>query len=187
MKGVIFNLLETLVTRDHGADAWDDLLDDAALEGAYTSLGNYDDAELERLLACASAKLGRTRDEMLHWFGQQAIPVIAELYPNFFVPHRSARPFIEGVNDIIHAEVRKLYAGAACPHFGIRQTAEDGVALTYRSSRRMCALAHGFIEGAAAYYCETVDVAHIACVTHGAAACEIAIHWREGARRERAA
>lgn len=180
MKGVIFNLLETLVTRDHGADAWDDLLDEAGLAGAYTSLGAYDDAELESLLACAAAKMGCGREDMLRWFGQQAIPLMADLYPDFFVAHRSARPFIEGVNDVIHAEVRKLYAGAACPHFGIRPTTDGGLSLTYRSSRRMCALAHGFIEGAAGYYCETVEIAHQSCVEQGGAACEIAIHWREG-------
>ena len=30
MKGVIFNLLQAAVTEAHGADLWDDLVDDAA-------------------------------------------------------------------------------------------------------------------------------------------------------------
>jgi hypothetical protein len=112
--------------------------------------------------------------------------MLAELYPDFFTPHQSARPFVEGVNDVIHAEVRKLYAGASCPHFGIRETDEGGLSLNYRSSRRMCALAQGFIEGAAGYYCETVEVRHLSCTEDGAPSCEIAIHWREAAG-ERAA
>lgn len=186
MKGIVFNLLESVVTDAHGPDAWDDLLDAAGLDGAYTSLGNYDDAEIEKLVACAAATLNLSREAVLRWFGQQAIPKLAEVYPDFFSPHASSRPFIEGVNDVIHAEVRKLYAGAGCPHFGIRQTADGGVALNYHSSRRMCALAQGFIEGAAAYYCETVDVEHVSCVETGARSCEIAIRWVEGVR-ERAA
>lgn len=186
MKGVVFNLLETVVTRAHGADAWDDLLDSTGLGGAYTSLGNYDDAELELLAGAAAGALGLTRDEVLRWFGQQAIPILAELYPDFFAPHQSSRPFVEGVNDVIHAEVRKLYTGAACPHFGIRHVT-DGIWLEYRSTRRMCALAQGFIEGAANYYCEAVDVEHLSCVTSGAASCEIAIRWVEEALGERAA
>jgi len=186
MKGVVFNLLETVVAEAHGADAWDDLLDAAGVGGVYTSLGNYDDEEMEKLVACAAATLELSRDEVLRWFGRQAIPRLAELYPDFFRPHRSARPFVEGVNDVIHAEVRKLYTGAHCPHFGIRQTA-GGVSLGYRSSRRMCALAQGFIEGAAAYYCETIEVEHLSCVEHGDAACEIAIRWVEAAARERTA
>lgn len=32
----MFNLLEQLVSRDYGEDTWDDLLDEAGLDGAYT-------------------------------------------------------------------------------------------------------------------------------------------------------
>lgn len=187
MKGVIFNLLESVVVEAHGEDAWDELLDAAGVDGSYTSLGNYDDGQMEKLVACAAAKFGLGRNEVLRWFGQQAIPRLAKLYPDFFSAHHSARAFVESVNDVIHAEVRKLYPGANCPHFGIRQTAGGVVSLDYRSSRRMCALAQGFIEGAAAFYCETVEVEHVSCVEHGSGACEIAIHWTEGGARERAA
>jgi len=45
VKGIIFNVAEEVVTDLYGADAWDSLLASAELEGAYTSLGNYDDAE----------------------------------------------------------------------------------------------------------------------------------------------
>jgi hypothetical protein len=51
MKGVIFQLLEKAVVDEHGADAWDELLADAEVEGVYTSLGNYPDAELIALVA----------------------------------------------------------------------------------------------------------------------------------------
>ena len=58
MKGVVFNLLEEAVTDSFGADTWDDLLDDADLEGAYTSLGNYSDAEIEALVGAAARPAG---------------------------------------------------------------------------------------------------------------------------------
>ena len=57
MKGIVFNLLEDLVVRDHGEDAWDDLLEEAGSDGAYTSLGSYDDAELLALVGAASTAL----------------------------------------------------------------------------------------------------------------------------------
>jgi len=41
MKGIVFNLLEEVVTTHHGSDTWDLLLDTARLDGAYTSLGSY--------------------------------------------------------------------------------------------------------------------------------------------------
>jgi len=39
MKGVAFNMLEEIVSRDHGVDAWDGLLDRAGLhDGSVTDV-----------------------------------------------------------------------------------------------------------------------------------------------------
>ena len=57
MKGIIFNVAEEVVTDLYGADAWDSLLASAELEGAYTSLGNYDDAEIAAIIAAAAVLL----------------------------------------------------------------------------------------------------------------------------------
>ena len=57
MKGVVYNLLEEAVVEKFGADIWDDLLDDAGVAGAYTSLGNYTDEEMIALVDAAAAKL----------------------------------------------------------------------------------------------------------------------------------
>ena len=46
MKGIIFNLLEEVVTQAHGEEVWDQLLDAAQVDGAFTSLGNYPDEDL---------------------------------------------------------------------------------------------------------------------------------------------
>jgi heme-NO-binding protein len=187
MKGVVFNLLEAVVTSNYGADTWDSLLDAAGVGGAYSSLGNYDDAEIEALVAAACRALNLNRGEVLRWFGREAMPVLAEMYPEFFEPHAASRPFVAGVNDVIHAEVRKLYAGAACPHFGIREDDDGAMTMRYQSSRRMCALAVGFIEGAAARWCETIDIEHTACVDRGDHYCELKLRWIEATDCARAA
>ncbi len=54
MKGIIFNLVEEVVRNRYGEDTWDELLDAAGLDGAYTSLGSYPDEELLRLVAAAA-------------------------------------------------------------------------------------------------------------------------------------
>ena len=41
MKGVIFNVAEFTVTDEFGAETWDDLLEAADVDGAYTALGDY--------------------------------------------------------------------------------------------------------------------------------------------------
>jgi hypothetical protein len=177
MKGVVFNLLQQVVTDAYGADAWDDLLDAAGVSGVYTSLGSYSDEELEKLVAAACAKLGLPRGAVLRWFGQEAIPLLAVAYPSFFAGHTTSRTFVEGINDVIHAEVRKLYTGAECPHFNIRELEPGALSMDYKSSRRMCALAQGFVEGAARFYCEDVDFRHTACVEDGAERCLFEIVW----------
>ena len=35
MKGIVFNLLEEVVTREYSADTWDDLLEAAGVNGSY--------------------------------------------------------------------------------------------------------------------------------------------------------
>src|SRR5579875_957776 len=101
MKGIIFQLLEEAVTRRAGADVWDELLAETHLDGAYTSLGKYPDEELRRLVAAASARFGSEPDQVVRWFGQQAISMLAQRYPHFFAPYRSTRSFVLGLNGII--------------------------------------------------------------------------------------
>ena len=58
MKGIIFNLVEEVVTAAYGEDTWDSLLDEAGLDGSYTSLGSYPDEDLFQLVGAASKALG---------------------------------------------------------------------------------------------------------------------------------
>ena len=81
MKGIIFNLVEEVVTDRYGEDTWDLLLDAAGLDGSYTSLGSYPDEELFRLVAAASAALGVPADDVVRQLGEGAIPLLVERFP----------------------------------------------------------------------------------------------------------
>jgi hypothetical protein len=111
VKGVIVNLLEEGVVTAHGDRVWDDLLDAAGLDGVYTSLGSYDDAEMQHLVSAAGDALSMPDDEVLRWFGQQAIPNMVQRWPDYFTAHQHTVPFLRSLNSVIHPEVRKLYAG----------------------------------------------------------------------------
>ncbi len=178
MKGVIFNVLEDCVAQEFSPDVWEDLLDEADLAGAYTSLGNYSDDELDALVAAASEKLGRTRGEVLRWFGERAMPVLKDRYPVLFANYASSRNFVLAVNTIIHPEVRKLYSGANCPHFHFREDDTGSVFMGYGSSRKLCDLAHGFIVGASKLWCEQVAITHHSCMNHGDNKCLMEIQWQ---------
>ncbi|MET0179017.1 MAG: heme NO-binding domain-containing protein [Novosphingobium sp.] len=177
MKGIVFNLLEEAVVNQHGEDAWDNLLDAAGLDGAYTSLGSYPDADILRLVQVAAAALGCSSVDILRWFGRAAMPLLARRYGIFFEPHHSARSFVRSVNDIIHPEVRKLYAGAGCPNFVFADDPDGRLLIGYSSPRQLCHLAHGFVEGAADRFGETVELEHLACMMDGSPTCRMAVRW----------
>ena len=171
MKGIVFNLLEEVVVRQHGEDTWDSFLEAAGLGGSYTSLGSYPDEDMQKLVVAASKALATTPSEVLRWFGREAIPVLEERYRHFFSGHTSTRPFILSVNDIIHPEVRKIYPGADVPVFDFRDAPDGGLLIGYQSARKLCALAQGFVEGAAAYYGEVGHFEHLKCMHMGDPKC----------------
>lgn len=175
MKGVVFNLLEQVVVRKYGEAVWDSLLDATQLSGAYTSLGSYPDAEIEKLVGAASTALNIPPTEVLRWFGRAAMPLLASHYPQLFSQRDTARSFVMSVNSIIHPEVRKLYAGAACPHFHFEETPEGALLMGYNSPRKLCALAHGFIEGAGDHYRQVMQVDHPRCMHKGDSSCVLSI------------
>jgi hypothetical protein len=171
VKGIIFNLLEELVRRDLGEMEWDYVLQDAEVDGAFTSLGSYPDNDLRKLVAAVAKRSGKTPGEALQWFGRQSMPLLASHYPAFFATQSSTRSFILTLNDIIHPEVRKLYPGAGVPVFDFDTSSPDVLTVGYHSARKLCALAHGFIEGAADHYHETVSVEQGKCMHRGDEKC----------------
>ena len=175
MKGIIFNLLEEVVTTHLGEKAWDGILESSGVDGAYTSLGNYPEEEFASLLGALSRQSGKSDREALKWFGQLAMPHLADRYPEFFKAHKGMRSFLMSLNDVIHAEVRKLYPGADVPVFEFESPAgaiaHDTLIMHYRSKRKLCQLAEGFIAGASEQFGEVVTVTQSICMLDGAPEC----------------
>jgi hypothetical protein len=176
LKGIMFDLLEATVSATHGERVWDDLLETTGLTGAYTTLGNYPDRELVALIAAVAAHTGRSEHEALRWFGRTAMPSLAMSYPEFFAGQDDIRTFVVALNDIIHPEVRKLYPGADVPTFGFERSDDGSITLRYGSPRRMCALAEGLIEGAAAQFGQIVSIEQPDCMLRGDELCTIEVH-----------
>ena len=178
MKGVVFNLLEQLVRREFGDAEWDRVRQDANVDAfAFTSTDSYPDAVLRSLVAAVGKLAQKTPGEALQWFGRHAMPLLAEQYPHFFTSQNSARSFVLTLNDIIHPEVRRLYPGAYVPEFDFDTSIPDALTLGYRSPRKLCALAHGFIEGAADHFGEIVVVEQVQCMHRGDAKCVFQIRF----------
>lgn len=179
MKGIIFNLLEEVVRREYGEETWETLLEEAGVDGAYTSLGSYPDEEVMRLVAAASAALKKRPDEIVRWFGRNALPLLASKHPHFFQSHSSTRPFLLTLNDVIHMEVRKLYPGADVPVFDYDNSSADTLLIQYKSARKLCALAEGFIEATAAHYGEELTLDQPECMHRGDSRCVLRVSFKK--------
>jgi hypothetical protein len=164
VKGIVFNLLQQVVTDEYGESTWDAVLDAAGSKGAYTSVGSYPHEELVALVSAAADLLEKDPDDLLRWFGRRAIPHFAERYPQVFAPHRNTKSFVLTLNDVIHPEVRKLFPGADVPTFEFEIPDERTVALSYVSPRKLCSFAEGLVEGAADRFSETVTIEQTQCM-----------------------
>jgi hypothetical protein len=166
VKGIIFNLLQQVVSQEYGEQTWDDLLDDAGLDGVYTAVGTYSHEQLLALVGAASQRLSLPSETIERWFGRAALPLLADRYPVFFEGQSSTREFLLTLNDVIHPEVRKLFPGAYAPSFEFSSDGED-ISMSYRSHRNLCSFAEGLLEGAAAHFGQTVEIDQPQCGRRG--------------------
>ena len=149
MKGVVFTEFLEMVEARFSADVVDDIIDAAQLPhgGAYTAVGTYDHTEMVRLVGALSGRSGLPVAQLLQVFGEHLFGRFVLAYPQFFAGEQDAFGFMAGIEDIIHAEVRKLYPDAELPHFEVEHRDADRLVLLYDSRRHMQDLADGLIRG----------------------------------------
>ena len=170
MKGVIFNVVEEVVTHHLSLATWDHIVTAARVDGAYTSLGTYDDAELDRIVVAAARVLNLSTDEVLRFVGTHAFARLAERVPEVMATMPDWRRVLTDLDQVIHVEVKKLYPAVMVPTFSA-ETVGDEVVLRYGSARRMCALAEGLAVGAGEWFGTALVVDQTECVRTGAPVC----------------
>jgi hypothetical protein len=159
MKGMVFTEFFSLVETAFGDDMLDDIIDDANLpnDGAYTAVGTYDHMELVAMVVALSTRSGMPVPDLVKTFGTYLFGRFVALYPKFFDGVSDSFLFLSGIEDIIHAEVLKLYPDANLPKFDV-QIEGDQLLMTYHSNRHLADLAEGLIIGAAQHFNETFDI-----------------------------
>ena len=174
MTGIIFNLLEEAVTRRFGAGAWAEMLVKVDV-GGYLPFDKYPDDELFRLLGALPVATEMGAEERLRWFGRAAVPLLAARYPLIFAPHQSAESFLLTLNTILHPGGRRPADVEASPLDleVLEVEPPGGLVLGYRSARRLCALAEGFVTGTADHFGEQVLIQQPRCMLHGEERCAL--------------
>ena len=160
MKGVIFTTFNQMIEEKFGLDMWDELIDrvDPPSGGAYTAVDTYDDAELVAMVKELAGITQTPLPDLLFAFGQYAFKPLAASYPGAIRPDMDAKEFLQSVHDVIHVEVKKLYPDAVLPTFTYEDPAPDRLVMIYDSPRKMCPLAQGLVQGAAAHFGVRIEI-----------------------------
>ena len=153
MKGMVFTEFLEMVEAKFSADMVDDIIEDSNLPngGAYTAVGTYDHNELVQMVVALSKRTDIPAPDLVQVFGEHLFGRFNALYPSFFAGVNSALDFLEGIETVIHTEVRKLYPDAQLPQFDCTRS-EDGLKMLYSSPRHFGDLAEGLIKGAVAHF-----------------------------------
>jgi len=174
MKGVLFNVVEDVVTEAFSADVWDEVVEQAGVAGAYTSLGSYPDAELGSVVEATASAAGESVPDTLRLAGHLGFAHLVRRAPHLLDGLDDWRAVLSSLDDIIHPEVRKIYPDADVP--GFEATADgDALLVTYTSKRGLCALADGLVLGCGEWFGTPLAVEHRSCVHSGDDACTMRV------------
>jgi hypothetical protein len=152
MMGMVFTELLDMVESTFSFDTVDAVIARSGTRGTYTSVGNYDDAELFAIVEALSAETGIPTPELLHAYGRHLFHRFYTMYPSFFDIHANAPDFLAGLETHVHTEVRKLYPVARPPLFTLEATANGAYFLEYRSQRGLWKFAHGLLDACFLHY-----------------------------------
>lgn len=129
-----------------------------ASRGIYTSVGNYDHAEMLLLVTRLSSETGIPVGDLVQAYGEHLFGRFLSRYPGFFDDITDSYQFLEGIEAHIHKEVRMLYPESNLPTFICTREDPNLLYMEYSSARPFAQLAHGLIRGCVAHYNESIEI-----------------------------
>lgn len=161
MKGIVFTEFIEMVEQKFSTGVANRLLDESDLPsgGAYTAVGTYDHQELVSMVVKLSEISGLPIPVLIKAFGIYLFGRFYVLYPAVFEGVTSAPDFLARIEDIVHAEVFKLYPDAELPHFEIVRPDSNTMIMTYHSERHLGDLAEGMIEACIGHFGDPLSLA----------------------------
>ena len=143
--------------------AGDDLLD----ADARGDVAGVDLVDFFALVGTVSTMTHTPVDALSIALGLYLFPRLVALHPAFVRPGMTAKEFLKTVHGTIHVEVRKLHPDATLPSFAYEDPAPDRLVMIYVSSRKVCDLASGLLQGVAEHFQETIAQEQVLCTKRG--------------------
>lgn len=166
MQGIIFNALEEFVLENADMETWNSIIDDNDLSsgGAYTSGVTYDDAEIVALATTLCEKLNLPLSDGLKVFGEFLFSFLLNRGPVELKAYDTPQLLLQDLEDVIHKDVKRIHPEAYTPFFEYVASGENEGELTYRSKRKLCAVAEGLIQGLAKHFSKEATLTHTQCM-----------------------
>lgn len=158
MLGMVFTELMDMVEERWSLDVVDATLDSAGLTGSYTSVGEYDDDEMTRIVVALSETTGVPVPDLLHAYGRHLFGRFVATHGFLLGDDADMYTFLAGLETHVHTEVRKLYEHAKPPLFTSTWADDGAFEVRYRSERGLGRFALGLLESCAEHYQQPVRI-----------------------------
>jgi hypothetical protein len=127
-------------------------------KGAFTSVGNYPHDEMLSMVEELHQAVDLPHKALILAFSQWLFDAFQRMHPGFFEDIDNAFDFLNGIETVIHTEVRRLYPDARLPNFHCERPSSSELVMEYSSWRPFADLAEGLILAANTYYAEDVTM-----------------------------
>ncbi|WP_394191789.1 heme NO-binding domain-containing protein [Pseudoalteromonas atlantica] len=160
MKGIVFTEFLEMVENEFSYEVADKIIEENSLssDGAYTSVGNYDNKELIMLVTSLGNHTDTPVDELVHAYGKYLLNRFFVLFPHFFDSVTNTFDFLDTIDRHVHIEVKKLYNDTELPNFETIRISPKKMQMIYRSGNPFACLAEGLIEGACEHFKEKITI-----------------------------
>lgn len=162
MKGLLFTEFLEMVETRFGYEVTVQMMEKGNIpdDRVYTSVGSYDHSEIVNMVIALSDITGIEVEQLCIVYGRYLFVRLMQHHEKYIDKPDSFENLLEHLNSYIHKEVKKLYPTAEVPDFIYQKLEEGHFVLTYKSSRKMWAVAQGLIEGALLYFQTKANISH---------------------------
>jgi Haem-NO-binding len=177
MKGIINKGIKELIEQRFGAEAWEQIKQDAGCDEPFFAVGlDYPDQQTLDLVTAAAGVAGISPRSAMLEYGKFVVPhTFKATYPSFFkLAGDCPRQLLLNVGKI-HERVTRNIAGARPPRFECEELADGRLRMHYDSDRGLCAVACGLILGVGLLFGQELGVTETACKHRGDPRCTLEV------------
>lgn len=175
MHGIIHRSLKQYVIDRTSEDGWDTVTEVGNIETRlYLPVSQYPDEEVARILATVSELTGHDEAAIQRDFGRYFAPQLLDTFDAHVHHGWDALDAIEGLGQI-YPQVIDQEGDVDSVQITARRSEEDTVVVHYRSTRRLCPMLEGIIEGIADEYGAEIEISKDTPTREGLRHCELTV------------